>query len=221
MGLARTHTTRRPGGPTAPKAASRGGPPPAGETDVGTRLRKLRNGQGLSLRRLAEMSGLSFNTLSLIENRKNSPSVSTLQQLAAALRVPVAAFFDADEARNAIVLQRKNRRAQGAFRHGTLEDLCVGSTIRRGQVLLVTLEPGADSGQDSIAHAGHDVIYCLEGRLTYIVDNRTYKLEPGDSLVFEGQMPHRWKNETDREARSLLIMCPSEAEPRPMEFPSG
>ncbi|MCX6024931.1 MAG: cupin domain-containing protein [Chloroflexi bacterium] len=184
-------------------------------------MRQLRKGQGLSLRALAAMSGLSFNTLSLVENGRNSPSVSTLQRLAGALRVPVAAFFEADGVRNAIVLQRKNRRPQGAFRHGTLEDLCVGSTVRRGQVLLVTLEPGADSGQAAIAHAGHDIIFCLDGRLTYVVDNRTYNLEPGDSLVFEGQMPHRWKNETDRDARSLLIMCPSEEEPRPMEFPSG
>ena len=221
MGLVRSQTPTRKRKQTVPGASPRGGHPPAREPDVATRLRQLRNGQGLSLRRLGEMSGLSFNTLSLIENRKNSPSVSTLQQLAAALRVPVAAFFEADGARNAIVLQRKNRRPQGAFRHGTLEDLCVGSTIRRGQVLLVTLAPGADSGQAAIAHAGHDVIFCLEGRLTYVVDNRTYKLEPGDSLVFEGHMPHRWKNETDREARSLLIMCPSEEELRPMEFPSG
>jgi quercetin dioxygenase-like cupin family protein len=167
------------------------------------------------------MSGLSFNTLSLIENGKNSPSVSTLQRLAGALHVPVAAFFNADEARNAVVVQKKDRRAKGALRNGTLEDLCADSTMRRGQVLLVALDPGADSGETPIVHPGHDVIYCIEGRLTYVVGGRSYELSSGDSLVFEGTLPHRWMNESDRLARSLLIMCPPDVVLASTEFASG
>ena len=44
------------------------------EESLGNRLRELRRQQGLSLRALAEKSGLSANTLSLIENGKTSPS---------------------------------------------------------------------------------------------------------------------------------------------------
>jgi quercetin dioxygenase-like cupin family protein len=167
------------------------------------------------------MSGLSFNTLSLIENGKNSPSVSTLQRLAGALHVPVAAFFDAHEARNAVVVQKKDRRTKGALRNGTLEDLCAGSTMRRGQVLLVALEPGADSGETPIVHPGHDIVYCLEGQLTYIVEGRSYELSAGDSLVFEGAIPHRWMNESHRLARSLLIMCPPDVALVTTEFASS
>ena len=58
--------------------------------DVGSRLRMLRAGASLSIRALAEMSGLNVNTLSLIENGKTSPSVSTLQQLAGALEAQTA-----------------------------------------------------------------------------------------------------------------------------------
>ena len=56
-----------------------------GEIDVGQRLRELRAMRGLSLRALSGQSGLNVNTLSLIENRRTSPSVSTLQQLALTL----------------------------------------------------------------------------------------------------------------------------------------
>ena len=67
--------------------------PPA-EVLVGRKLRALRSRARLSLRALAERSGLNVNTLSLVENGKSSPSVSTLQQLARALDVPIAAFFE-------------------------------------------------------------------------------------------------------------------------------
>ncbi len=55
------------------------------EVNVGRALRALCVQRGLSIRVLAEKSGLAVNTLSLIQNNKTSPSVSTLQQLASAL----------------------------------------------------------------------------------------------------------------------------------------
>ena len=70
--------------------------------DVGHCLRKLRAERDLSIRSLAERSGLNVNTLSLIENGKSSPSVSTLQQLATALEVPITAFFESDIPKNNI-----------------------------------------------------------------------------------------------------------------------
>ncbi|MEA3326538.1 MAG: helix-turn-helix transcriptional regulator [Chloroflexota bacterium] len=60
---------------------------------VGQRLREFRIEKGLSIRALAEKSGLAVNTLSLIENQKSSPSVNTLEQLARALELSVARFF--------------------------------------------------------------------------------------------------------------------------------
>ncbi|MCE1252519.1 MAG: helix-turn-helix domain-containing protein, partial [Anaerolineae bacterium] len=70
---------------------------------VGMKLRYLRNQKGFSLRVLAERSGLNINTLSLVENGKSSPSVSTLQQLARALEVPITSFFESEPQEKQIV----------------------------------------------------------------------------------------------------------------------
>lgn len=94
--------------------------------DVGRCLRRLRDGRDLSIRALAEQSGLNVNTLSLIENGKSSPSVSTLQQLASALAVPITAFFEMDIPKNMISYQKSGQRVRAAFAHGTLEDLGAG-----------------------------------------------------------------------------------------------
>ncbi|OGN89607.1 MAG: hypothetical protein A2Y88_06755 [Chloroflexi bacterium RBG_13_48_10] len=187
------------------------------EVDVGHCLRKLRADRDLSIRSLAEQSGLNVNTLSLIENGKSSPSVSTLQQLASALEVPITAFFVSDIPKNNISFLKAGQRPVVTFARGTLEDLGAGLTLRGGQPFSVTLEPRADSGPTPIVHTGHEFVYCLEGHLSYTIEDRTYLLEPNDSLLFEAHLPHSWKNIGDTPLRSLLVLCPADEGDRPQE----
>ena len=176
--------------------------------DVGARLRMLRAGAGLSIRALAEMSGLNVNTLSLIENGKTSPSVSTLQQLAQGLGVPVTEFFQTVEGDKTVVHQQNGERPRAAFAHGVMEDLGAGMSRFGAEPLIVTLEAKADSGANPIVHTGREFVYCLEGRVAYVVDTETYTLEPGDSLFFEAYLPHRWKNtDVTPVARVVSALC--------------
>jgi DNA-binding XRE family transcriptional regulator/mannose-6-phosphate isomerase-like protein (cupin superfamily) len=192
--------------------------PDAGfEVDVGQRLRVLRMEHGHSLRRLADLSGLNVNTLSLIENGRTSPSVSTLQQVARALHVPISAFFEVDDSAQAVVYQKAGQRPRAAFAHGIAEDLGAGLTLHGGQPLLVTLLPGADSGPAPIVHTGYEFVYCLEGRLEYTIEEQSYTLEQGDSLIFEAHLPHQWGNPGQTQTRSLLILCPEDENDRPTE----
>lgn len=190
---------------------------PDGDINVGLHLRELRSGRGLSIRSLAEQSGLNVNTLSLIENSRTSPSVSTLQLLASALDVPITAFFETDTPKNNISYQRAGQRPKAAFSHGTLEDLGTGLTLHGGQPFLVTLEPKANSGPTPIVHTGHEFVFCLEGHLSYTIETHNYLLDPGDSLLFEAHLPHCWQNIGESTSRSLLIMCPTDESDNPTE----
>jgi transcriptional regulator with XRE-family HTH domain len=201
----------------SPETKSTNGNSDALEIDVGRQLRKLRTESGLSIRALAESSGLNVNTLSLIENGKTSPSVSTLQQLAAALEVPITTFFETDIPKNSISYLKAGQRPRGSFAHGTLEDLGAGLTLHGGQPLLVTLEPKANSGPTPIVHTGHEFVFCLEGHLSYTIEDRTYPLEPNDSLLFEAHLPHSWQNVGETPSRSLLVMCPADEDDQPTE----
>ncbi|HUI90318.1 MAG TPA: cupin domain-containing protein [Anaerolineales bacterium] len=187
------------------------------EISVGRHLRSIRALRGLSMRALAEASGLNINTLSLIENDKTSPSVSTLHQLAAALKVPLTSFFEAEAPHRSIVFQRAGQRPRADFSYGEMEDLGAGLTLRGGQPLIVALEPKADSGPTPIVHTGHEFVYCLDGQLTYIIDGQKYLLEVGDSLIFEAHLPHRWGNLGRVPTRSLLIICPTDENDHPTE----
>lgn len=185
---------------------------PPGEVDLGQRLRVLRRGRGLSIRILARMSGLNANTLSLIENGKTSPSVSTLQRLAKALGVPIKTFFEAGELPRRVVCQKAGRRAQVRFLHGGVEDLGAGLASSSANLLLVSIDPGADSGRTPMTHTGHEFVYCLEGSLEYIIAGESYTLNPGDSLFFQAHLAHRWRNPQAEDNRSLLLLLPGEVQ---------
>jgi transcriptional regulator with XRE-family HTH domain len=189
----------------------------ADEIDVGKRLRELRANRGHSLRAQAELSGLNVNTLSLIENRRTSPSVSTLQQLAQTLQVPISAFFETDHGDKLVVYQKAGNRPCAAFTQGSIEDLGAGMSRLGAEPFIVTLTPKADSGKTHIVHTGREFVYCLEGHIAYTVDSKTYLLEPGDSLLFEAYLPHHWKNLDDIPSSTLLVLSPMDERDNPTE----
>jgi len=178
------------------------------EINVGQRLRELRVERHLSKRALAEKSGLAVNTLSLIESGKTSPSVSTLQQIAAALQVPITAFFEADTPETSIVFTRADQRSHAKFAHATLEDLGAGVASHSVEPFIVTLEPNSSSGVQPIVHTGCEFVYCLSGHILYAIEDHSFLLAPGDSLLFESHLPHRWQNVHTEPAQMILVLYP-------------
>jgi transcriptional regulator with XRE-family HTH domain len=191
--------------------------PNSTEINIGRRLQELRAMQGLSIRSLAEISGLNFNTLSLIENEKTSPNVSTLQQLATALQVPITAFFEVSAIYKDVVFQKFGQRPRTLFSHGELEDMGGGLALGEATPLLMTSKPNSNSGLDAIVHTGQEFVYCLEGTIIYWVGQDEYTLDPGDSLIFQAHIPHRWENRSDTLFRSILVICPSDNGDRSVE----
>lgn len=183
--------------------------------NVGGCMRELRSKRGYSMRALAEKSGLAVNTLSLIENGKVSPSVSTLQRVALTLGVPIAAFFETQPQDEEIVYLRAHRRLQVVFAHGLLEDLGAGMAERTIEPFLITLDPHADSGPSPVVHTGQEFVYCLKGQIEYLVEDRAYVLEPGDSLLFDANLPHGWLNRRPEASQALMVICPFEAREKP------
>jgi quercetin dioxygenase-like cupin family protein/DNA-binding XRE family transcriptional regulator len=180
------------------------------EMVVGLKIRELRNDRGFSLRTIAELSGLNINTLSLIENGKTSPSVSTLQQLAKALTVPITAFFESEPISQHVVFTPHAKRPSTTFGNTHMENLGKDLCDNVVQPFVVTIEPGAGSGDQLIVHTGHEFVYCLSGKVCYTIDQMDYPLEPGDSLVFEAHLPHRWENCCAEKAQLILVLYPAD-----------
>jgi transcriptional regulator with XRE-family HTH domain len=190
-----------------------------GAPDVGSQLRALRQKRGLSLRTLAELCDLSPNTISLIERGESSPSVSTLHRLSTALSVHITAFFEGQAEPVQAVLTRAAERPRSGNALVLLESLGTGLEEQSLEPFLVTMKPGADSGQPTIVHSGQEMVYCLEGEVEYEVAGRPYRLEAGDTLLFQARLPHRWRNSGGSAATFLLVFGEaSDSQPAEQHF---
>jgi transcriptional regulator with XRE-family HTH domain len=174
--------------------------------DVGLHLRALRQERGLSLRALAQLCDLSANTISLIERGTSSPSVSTLHRLAMALGVHISHFFTEPHEKARLLITRADERARSGSASVKLESLGYGLAEQACDPFIVTLQPGASSGAKVMVHTGHELVHCLEGTIDYEVDGEHHRLEPGDTLLFDAGLPHRWKNPNSHPAKFILIM---------------
>ncbi len=183
--------------------------------DVGKRLRQLRDDHGISMRRLATLSGLSANALSMIERGKTSPSVSTLYKLADALEIPITAFFSGVPEKEQVVFIKAEGRSRVPFTRGVWEGLGGEQFVGRVEPFVLTLESGASSGPYHITHSGHEFVFCLRGQLEYQVENQFYVLDAGDSLLFAAQLRHRWRNAGGTVTNALVMLSDYSESERP------
>ncbi len=195
----------------------------AASVNIGERLRELREARNISMRALAARSGLSANALSMIERGRASPSVSTLYKLADALGLSITAFFGTEAEKKQAIFLKANGRPHVAFTRGIFEGLGGEQFVGRIEPFLLTLESNANSGPRSMAHTGHEFVFCLRGELEYQVEREVFQLSAGDSLLFAAHLKHRWKNVGTTVVTALiLISCFEEGErPQAMHWRSG
>jgi transcriptional regulator with XRE-family HTH domain len=186
--------------------------------DVGSRLRELRQERGLSLRNLARASGLSTNALSMIERSRTSPSVSTLYKIADALGVPITAFFRLEPPKRNIVFRKFGERTRLPVPRGIWEGLGGEEFTGGVEPLMLSLERGANSGQFTMLHSGHEFVLCLSGTLDYEVEGQRFNLGPGDSLLFSAQLEHRWRNSSATQTQVLIVLSGFSKGESPLEY---
>jgi transcriptional regulator with XRE-family HTH domain len=174
--------------------------------DIADRLRELREERSLSMRTLAVKSGLSANALSMIERGKTSPSVSTLYKLAEAMGVPITTFFSPTSTRKRVVFIKYNERTRVSIPGGIWEGLGGEQFVGRVEPFILTLEPGAGSGERAMVHTGHEFVFCLRGNIEYTVEEQVFSMEAGDSILFSANLEHRWRNIGNTDANILIVL---------------
>jgi transcriptional regulator with XRE-family HTH domain len=173
---------------------------------IGPKVRQLRRQKNLSLQQLAERAGLSAAAIHKIEHNGMVPTITTLMKLAAALNRSVAYFVDEEPAEPAVLI-RSDERRQVFTSKERLELAGVsgpyGHFFMAGAV--ATMEAGADSGPKPMEHPGEELIFMLDGTMSFEVEGEEYTLRRGDALHFRTDRPHRWGNPSARPARAIWM----------------
>jgi len=173
-------------------------PGPDGDGTLGqviaNHVRSRRLEIGLNVGQLAERTGISKGMLSKIENAQTSPSLTTLERLAGALDMPVTSLFRGlAEERDAVFVKAGSgpEIVRKGTRSGHTYEL-LGSLrgpYKRVEPLLVSLDDETEVFP-LFQHSGIEILYMLSGVMEYGYGRQRYKMERGDTLQFEGDIPH-------------------------------
>jgi transcriptional regulator with XRE-family HTH domain len=179
--------------------------------DTGARLKLVRESYKLSQRELARRSGVTNATISLIEQNRVSPSISSLKKLLEGIPMTLADFFTFDQppGQDQYVFRAGDQPDLG--RNGT-RLLLVGATLpsRQMRFLREQYAPGADSGDEPIVHSeGEECGLVTRGTVELTIDGQVNILGPGDGYYFPTTLPHRFRNIGQDEAEIISANTPA------------
>ncbi|MGB2108106.1 MAG: helix-turn-helix domain-containing protein, partial [Candidatus Puniceispirillum sp.] len=166
------------------------------EIAIGREVRAHRKQQNVTVAELAHLTRISIGMISKIENGNTSPSLSTLQTLSNALGVTLTSFFRRfEESRTAIhtkagegvEMERAGTRA--GHQYNLLGHIGSNASGVMVEPYLITLNEESDIFP-TFQHDGIEMLYMLEGEVSYRHGDHLYLLKPGDTLFFDADAPH-------------------------------
>ena len=177
---------------------------------VGERVRALREAMDLSLRDLAERSGVSAPMLSQVERGETSPTLAVATKIAAGLELSLSQLLRLDEASHVVVTRRADRRGRRRDGH-RVEELTPALPGQRADLSLHALDPGASTGGpgDPPIHepGSRETIYVNAGTAALVLDGERFELAEGDSVTFDADLPHHFENDGDDPAELLAVVA--------------
>jgi len=177
-------------------------------SSIGPRLKHLRQERHFSLQQLAARAEVSAAAIHKIERNDMVPTITTLLKIATALDRPVSYFVDSDEGpRDPVAFTAASHRPAVYTPHAGLSLAGVSGPYApfRSAAAVATVEVGANSGDKPLIHPGEELVFVLEGELTFDISGTRYRLGRGDALHFVGDQDHHWANEGKTRARAVWV----------------
>jgi XRE family transcriptional regulator, regulator of sulfur utilization len=176
---------------------------------IGPRVKALREAMDLSLRDLAERSGVSAPMLSQVERGETSPTLQVAARIASGLELRLSQLLRLDEGGSVSVVRAGEGRRGGADGH-RYEVLTPPLPGLRAEVSRHRLAPGAITGGpgDPPIHepGSRETAVVESGAVTLHVDDATHRLGPGDCVTFDADLQHRFENQGKEEAVLLAVV---------------
>lgn len=162
--------------------------------DVGDRLRTIRKMYGLSQRELAKRAGVTNGMISLIEQNRTSPSVSSLRKVLAGVSMTIGDFFTMDFEDDAAIFYKAEELPDLGSADVHLKLVGHKRKNRKLSILHEIYPAGADTGPEMLSHEGEEGGVVVEGEIEVSVGTSRRLLKPGDAYYFESRLPHRFRN---------------------------
>jgi transcriptional regulator with XRE-family HTH domain len=170
-------------------------------------VRRLRERAGISLRALAARTDFSPSFMSQLERGLVSPSIGSMEKIAAALGATLGEFFAGVANGQGGLVMRAAERAPipSSWSHAEVESLSAAHELARIEALRIRLQPGGRSGKHPTGRSGQEFAYVLKGRPLLTLGPERHQLGPGDSVTILSHELRLWVNEGGAPAEILVV----------------
>ena len=174
--------------------------------DVGSHLRAVRSMYGLSQRELAKRAGVTNGMISLIEQNRVSPSVSSLKKVLDGIPMSLAEFFTLDLAASPQVFFGRDELTDLGSGSVSLRLVAATRPNRQMAIMQESYAAGADTGEEMLSHKGEEGGVVVRGRIELTVAGNSRVLGAGEAYYFSSSVPHRFRN-PGREECEIISAC--------------
>lgn len=179
-------------------------------TKLGEKIKSIRKGKGIKIKQLSSRSGLTESSISMIENGKISPSITTINKIAIALGVHPIEFFEIERHKRWVITRKSERVQLKISTDNILEYLSKEKGNEKIEIYISNLGPNQSSYTDRLNILGEKFCLVLKGIIELELGNEFITLNEGDSILFDSMIPHLWRSTKSNETRSLWInYCPT------------
>lgn len=178
---------------------------------IGVRVRALREASSLSLRDLAERSGVSAPMLSQVERGETSPTLTVAARIASGLDLRLSQLLRLDESGSVTIVRADERGRGGNAKQGhRFEVMTAAQPGQRSEISRHTLAPGGATGapDDPPMHepGSRETALVESGCVVLVCDGQRHELAKGDCVTFDADLSHHFENPTDAEAAFLAVV---------------
>lgn len=176
------------------------------------KIREYRKKRKLTIKELAELSGMSISYISQIERGEIDPSLSSLRKIAGAFHVPLYMLLDDVEVMGNLTLRKEQQIITYSEDHTVTYHFLtpLPSPAYSPEAMLMAFEvaPHSQDSATPIHHYSEEMIYVTEGELTVQIGETDIVLGEGDTTVIQKDLPHICKNTKDRAAKGISCISP-------------
>ena len=174
--------------------------------DIGGKLKAMRLQCGLTQEELADRCELTKGYISQLENNLTSPSIATLIDILTALGSNLKSFFSEDTEEQIVFCEGDFfvKETDGQ----SITWLVPNSQKNEMEPILLSLPAGSES-EVRMPFEGEELGYVLEGKITLVIDDKSYTAKRGEAFYIDGAYEHKIVNDFTRDAKIIWVTTPS------------
>lgn len=172
--------------------------------DVAVRLQQLRQMYGLSQRELAKRAGVTNSSVSMIEQGRVSPSITSMEKLLQGIPMTLRDFFNFNPNSQSRNFYRSFEIFQGS--EDGIDSYCFSDKQSHDNELIYRVyNPGCDTGMAMKIAKTDFSGFVVQGSLDVTINNQHQILDAGDGFFVDVLYPYRFLNKTEQKA--IVVIC--------------